>query len=54
MAKIELGELTAEQAAKYLRDAAEMTARHSQNWDNFQSTCFDMISAALRTRHAGQ
>ncbi len=29
--------------AKTLRDVAEMTAKASQNWDNFEAICFDAL-----------
>ena len=32
---MQMATMNADQAAKFLRDAAEMTARHSQNWDNY-------------------
>lgn len=38
--------MTVEEAAKFLRNAAEMTARMSQNWDNFERICADMIKSA--------
>lgn len=38
---------TAEQAAKVLRQMAEATANMSQNWDNYEAICLDMIKAAL-------
>jgi hypothetical protein len=40
-------EMTVAEAAKFLRNAAEMTARMSQNWDNFKRICADMIRGAL-------
>ncbi len=29
--------------AKTLRDAAEMTAKASQNWNNFEAICLDAL-----------
>ena len=41
--------MTVLQAAKFLRDAAEMTSKMSQDWDNFEVICKDMIIAAVIT-----
>lgn len=40
--------MTVDEAAKFLRNAAEMTARHSQNWDNFENICRDVVDSAFR------
>ena len=42
-------EMTVIEAAKFLRNAAEGTARMSQNWDNFEKIALDMIQAAFNT-----
>ena len=39
-------DMTVEEAAKLLRNMAEATARMSQNWDNFEAICLDMLKAA--------
>lgn len=40
--------MTAEEAAKFLRDSAEATAKMSHNWDNYEKICRDMIDSALK------
>lgn len=32
-----------EEAAKAIRQFAELTAKHSQNWDNFEQICLQML-----------
>lgn len=38
---------TLEGHAADLRKYAEMTARHSQNWDNFEGICLQMLKGAF-------
>ncbi len=37
--------------AKTLRDAAELTAKASQNWDNFEAICFDALQFTRAAAH---
>lgn len=46
--------MTVEQAAKWLRQAAEMTAGASKNWDNFEAICKEMLEAALNAHAAAK
>lgn len=46
--KMNLGTMTLEQAAQWLRQAAEMTASNSQNWNNFEAICLQMLTDAQR------
>ena len=39
--------MTVEEAAKFLRNTAELTARNTQNWDNYQRICLDMLKSAI-------
>jgi len=41
-------ELSLEEAAKELKQFAELTAKHSQNWDNFQEICLAMLKSARK------
>lgn len=41
-------EMTPENAAKFLRQAAETTARSSQDWDNFEAITKGFISDAYK------
>lgn len=59
MAKIQFGPMTIEQAAVFLRQAAEATsivARPEQRWDNFELICQEMLqatqAAASRSPHS--
>lgn len=36
-----------QQAAKELRQYAEMTAKHSQNWDNYEKICHSIINQLI-------
>lgn len=36
-------EMTIAQAAKMLRDFAELTSINSNNWDNFEHICQDVL-----------
>lgn len=38
---------TVEEHAKTLRTLAEATARHSQNWDNYEKICLEFLQQAL-------
>jgi hypothetical protein len=38
--------LSVEEVAKRLRQMAELTAKASQNWNNFEAICKDMLQAA--------
>jgi hypothetical protein len=38
--------MTPEEAGKFLRTVAEMTARNSRNWDNFEAIAADLIKSA--------
>lgn len=40
-------DMTVEEAARQLRQMAELTARASQNWENFEAICRDFLRAAL-------
>jgi len=42
--------MTVDETAKFLRDAAELTASNSQNWDIFQAICKTVLAAAVSTR----
>ena len=39
-------DMTAEEAAQFLRTAAVAPAMLSQNWDNYEAICLDVIKAA--------
>lgn len=41
-------EMTLEEAAKQLRSWAELTAKNSQNWDNFETICLDILEFVHR------
>ena len=43
MTRIPLGSSTPEGVAKDLRLFAEMTARNSQNWDNYEALVLDVL-----------
>ncbi len=45
--------LTPEEAAKKLREFAELTASNSQNWDNFEKIARDMLVAAMKATKEG-
>ncbi len=36
---------TLEELAKQLRNMAELTAKASQNWENYEAICLDMLKA---------
>ncbi len=38
--------LTIRQAAARLNEMAQLTAEHSQNWDNFEDICASMLQQA--------
>lgn len=40
-------DMSVEQAAKMLRDAAQLTSQASKNWDNYQKICEGVIQDAL-------
>jgi hypothetical protein len=44
--KMQMADMTIEQAAAFLRQAAETTARMSQNWPNFEAICADFLRSA--------
>lgn len=46
MSKFNVGTMTVDGAAKWLRQAAEMTASASKNWDNFETICKEMLTSA--------
>lgn len=50
--RFRMKEMTAEEAGKFLRQMAEMTAAHSQNWDNFQEIAASMFTSALEAGRA--
>jgi len=40
-------ELTAPEAARKLREYAELTAAHSRNWNAFEEICLSVIEGAM-------
>lgn len=44
---MKMASMTVEEAAKWLRQAAELTASASKNWDNFERICQEMLESAL-------
>lgn len=44
--KMQMAAMTPAEAGKFLRNIAEMTARYSQNWDNFETIAADLIKSA--------
>ena len=40
-------EMTVEEAGKKLREMAELTAKHSRNWENFQEIATSMLRQAF-------
>lgn len=38
---------TIEEAAKALRGMAELTAKASQNWDNYERICLEVLQAMM-------
>lgn len=47
MTQFTMAEMSVDDAAKFLRNVAEVTAGNSQNWENFQGMAKTVIQAAL-------
>lgn len=50
MPRIEWEDLSVNEAGKMLRDFAEMTAKMSGDWDNFEEICTSLLQQAYDDR----
>ncbi len=41
--------VTVEEAGRKLSEAAQLTAEHSKNWDNFEQICVSILRKAYQT-----
>lgn len=48
--RFKMADYTAESGAEFLAKIAQLTARNSNDWDNFQSICVEFLKAALAAR----
>lgn len=46
--RFHMKEMTPEEAAKFLRDLCELTAKNSENWDNMQMIFLQFIMDAMK------